>query len=535
MVDEVVARRRSGGVVRILTAALCLALFAAACGDDGESSSADPGENPGGSEPAQGGSATILLYSEQASMDPARFTGSGSSDAQRAFAVYGALVGMNATTGEVDPILAESLTPNDDFTGWTLVLRDGLLFSDGSPFDADAVRVNWERIQDPASRSPGLALATSIASMEAIDARTLQITLKEPNAHFDNGVSRQALNYIASAEAISSGHDLTSEPIGAGPFVMDSWVRDDRMRLSRNANWYDAPRPYLDTLEFRVVSDEDQRADTFLTGGAHVMFTTEAQQIARVTDESDGPSIITSLSMGQVLSFNTTKAPFDDARVRRAVAIGVDREEMAKAAEGESVDFASHFAVEGSPWFVEDAPVPEYDPEEAERLLSEYAADNGGPVRFTVSASPTNRNQQIAKFLQASLNQLDGIEVDVRTGDFPTFVGWALQGDFEMTIWGFPTIDPDPGLYNSIRGGVSTNIQQFANADIDDALDAARATDDHDERLELYSEVHRILAEELPFVPLTNTNHGYIASTAFDGLSVYEDGILRVDQLWRKS
>src|SRR5690606_12293696 len=120
-----------------------------------------------GSEPAQGGSATILLYSEQASMDPARFTGSGSSDAQRAFAVYGALVGMNATTGEVDPILAESLTANDDFTDWTLVLRDGLVFSDGSPFDADAVRVNWERIQDPASRSPGLALATSIASMEA--------------------------------------------------------------------------------------------------------------------------------------------------------------------------------------------------------------------------------------------------------------------------------------------------------------------------------------------------------------------------------
>ena len=520
--------RRRRSLVGIALIAV-LTVIAASCGDDGGSDG-----DPSGAEPVQGGSATILLYSEQASMDPVRFTGSGSSDAQRAFAVYGALVGLDAQSGETEPILAESLEGNDDFSVWTLTLRDGLVFSDDSPLDAEAVRVNWARIKDPASASPAIALGRTIADMKVVDPLTLEITLTVANAHFDNGVSRQALNYIASAKAIAAGHDLATDPIGAGPFVLDSWVRDDRMVLSRNPTWFEAPGPYLDELTFRLVTDEEQRTDTFLTGGADVMFATDARSITRAIDSSDGDSIITRLATGQTLNFNTSRPPFNDARVRRAIAIGVDRAAMADAAEGEGVDVATHFSVADSKWFVEEGAVPEYDPDEAQRLLSEYADETGKPVKFSVSATQTNRNQAIAKFLQTSFSQYDDVEVDIRTGDFPSFIQWALQADYDVTIWGFPTVDPDPGLYNAVRSGLGTNVSRFSNSDVDAALDAARATDDVDARLEQYREIHGILADEMPFVPLTNTTHGFIASGQMTGLAVFEDGILRVDLLARR-
>lgn len=529
--------------VRGLAVAATIGLLAAGCGGDDSATDDDPqpsvassdaaGPTSGAPAPQAGGDATILLYSEQATMDPVRFTGSGSTDAQRAFAVYAALVGADPATGEVQPILAESLQPNADFTVWTLVLRPDLVFSDGSPFDAAAVKANWERIDDPANSSPALALGASIEALDVVDAVTLQITLVAPNAHFDNGVSRQGHNYIASAEAIAAGHDLGSAPIGAGPFVLDSWVRDDRMELSRNPDWFGPAG--LDHLTFRVVTDESQRTDTFLTGDADVMFATDATSIEQAIDGSDGESVITRMATGQTISFNTSRPPFDDVRVRRAVSMGIDRAVMAESVEGAGVEVATHFSVEGTQWFVPEGQIPAYDPDEAQRLLSEYAAETGGPVRFTLSATQTNRNQGIAGFIQTAFDQMDDVEVEIRTGDFPSFVGWALQADYDATIWGYPTVDPDPGLYNAVHSGLGTNVSRYVNPDVDAALDAARSTADVEARLGYYRTVNEHLAADLPFLPVTNTTHAFIASDAITGLQVYEDGVLRVDLLSRAS
>jgi peptide/nickel transport system substrate-binding protein len=529
-------RQRPSWLRTVIVLFVGMSLLAAACGDDDDGASTggstEPVEEAG--EPQVGGAATLLVQTDQASMDPARLTGSGRSDAQRAFAVYGALIAMQAETGEVEPVLAESLTPDDTFGTWTLVLRDGLKFTDGAPFDAEAVKVNWDRIADPATRSPASGLASSIERTEVVDARTLEITLKTPNAQFDNGVARQALNYIASPVAIRSGHDLATQPIGAGPFKMDSWIRDDRMELSRNDGWYDAPRPYLDRLTIRVVTDEEQRTDTFLTGGADVIFATYANSMTRLDAENDGPSVRTRLALGQVLAFNVNKAPFDDERVRRAMVLGVDRQAMAEVSEGEGVDFATHFSIAGSWWADDDALVPEYDPDESQRLFSEYAAETGEPVRIVVSVTQTSANQTVGKFLIAALSQMDDVEIEMRTGDGSSFIQWALQKDFDATLWGFPTIDPDPGLYNAVHSDLATNVAGYSNPEVDQALDAARMTADNSERAGLYQEIQRQLVEDLPFVPLTNTTNMMKASSDLAGVAVYEDGILRSDLLWRK-
>ena len=101
-----------------------------------------------------------------------------------------------------------------------------------------------------------------------MDPLTLEATLTTPNAHFDRAVERQAFNYVPSAEAAAAGHDFTNEPIGAGPFILENWVRDDRMTFSPNPRWQGSDGPYVDTLVVRTVYDEQQRSDTFVLGDA---------------------------------------------------------------------------------------------------------------------------------------------------------------------------------------------------------------------------------------------------------------------------
>ena len=521
---------------KVFGALLVLALIGAACGDDSDDDTSGA-EEPGVTtteaegEPVVGGEATILQWSESASMDPARAVGSSGTDGMRMFSVYGALVAANPDTGEVERVMAETFEPDAAMTTWTLKLHPGITFTDGTPYNADAVRVNWERIKNPASRSPSLGVAGQIASMTAVDATTLEIKLSAPNGQFDRSVSRNALNYIASPQAIAAGTDLSATPIGAGPFTMRQWLRDDRMVLVKNPDYFDAPKPYLDQLTIRVLGNDEQRVDTFKTGGADGFYVTIDDQIESATADGDGTFYGPQVGTATTLMFNVKAPPFDDIRVRRAITLGIDRDALVEIASpgGEG---ASNFTPEDSPFYTPDAELPAYDPEEAQRLLDEVNAERGQTLKVTILGTTNTHNTSITNFMQTSLMQLDGIEVDVQRFDSPTFVPRILQGDFQVTTWGMPWTDPEPLLYSNLRGGLPSNLMRYDSATVNTALDEARATTDQDDRAEAYQRMFEALAEDLPFVPNSHANYGYVLSSDLRGAQVYEDGTIRPDLLW---
>src|SRR5688572_28664707 len=258
---------------RWLALPLALSIVAAACGDDGDASSSNTtgassataaGPTTTTAEvPVAGGISTILLYSEIATLDPVKGTGSGGSDGQRFHALCGGLIAYDPNKNVVEGIQAESLKPKGtDYASWQLKLKPGLKFTDGTAFTVASVKANWERAQDAANACPCRGAAATIKTMTVVDPLTLDITLVTPNASFDKGVERVSLNYIASEKAIADKTDLTSKPVGAGPFVLDQWLRDDRMVMSKNPDWLGGKAPvYLDKLTFRVISDENQRID----------------------------------------------------------------------------------------------------------------------------------------------------------------------------------------------------------------------------------------------------------------------------------
>lgn len=142
-------------------------------------------------KPVQGGEATVLYWAEARTLDPMIQNVTAGSSGQTIFSLYGALVVLDPKTKEPQPILAEKFEPDATATTWTLQLRPGLKFSDGSPYDAAAVKAYWERIQNPESKSTAIGYAKSIVSMQVVDERTLEIKLDAPNALFSTAVSHR--------------------------------------------------------------------------------------------------------------------------------------------------------------------------------------------------------------------------------------------------------------------------------------------------------------------------------------------------------
>ena len=145
---------------------------------------------------------------------------------------------------------------------WTLKLRPNIKFTDGTPFDAAAVKFNWQRLQDPNQRALLAAKANQMQSMDVIDTTTLRITLKEKNAQFPNSVV--LMSFIGSPTAIQQrGNQFAGNPVGAGSFQFKSWVRNSALTLVRNPNYWNAPLPYLDQIVFKPVSEEQRHGQQF--------------------------------------------------------------------------------------------------------------------------------------------------------------------------------------------------------------------------------------------------------------------------------
>lgn len=535
---------------RAVVATLAMSFVAAACGgDDGGGGGAQTNDTTPptlqnvttttvAETPVAGGSATIQLFSEIGTLDPVRGTGSGGSDGQRLHALYGGLMAFDANKPEMNYLQAESFKPvGGDFTKWQLVLRPNMKFTDGSPFDANAVKVNWERAQVPANRCSCAGVAATIASMTVTNPTTLDVTLKTPNAHFDKGVERVTLNYIASAKAIADGTDMTQKPVGAGPFKLDEWIRDNRMVMSKNPDWLGGTKPvYLDKLTFQVQGNEQQRIDTFKTGGSDAFYTSIQGSIDAATkDVKDSYLTKIDVTTGQTFVLNNTKAPFDDVRIRRAIAMAFPRDILAKEILNNSVP-AESMSVPGTPWYSQAQALPKYDPVEAQKLIDAYVAEKGGqPVTFTMLVFQQTLDQDRAKFILTEFNKLKNFKAEIQVNDSPTNIGKVLAGDYQWSSWGFPTLDPEPGLFNTARSGLPTNYSKYSNAEVDKLLDEARATADNAKRYDNYKKVYEQMAKDLPFLPYVVTRNGFVCQPKLRGCTVYEDGILRFDLLWKKA
>jgi peptide/nickel transport system substrate-binding protein len=517
---------RQSRLWRILALLLAFGLIAGACGDDDGDAGVDPddtttttaGDDGPDDEPAgeitPGGTLIVGLEAEQSNWLPGNAT-FGNPGTTAARAVYDSIAARGAD-GQIYPYLAESIEPNDDLSEWTITLRSGITFHDGTELNAELMK----RIFDEYLNIEGSTALGAIADVESVrvdDDLTYTYLLTETVASFpDNLVGQAGWAFSIEACEAAGGRDgdCGEQMTGTGPFKFVSWSRDSELRLERNENYWrtDAdgnPLPYLDQLVFRPIPDEDSRIQSVRSGDVHVGQTLRQSTVRAARELPQTYEAIGNNGGGTI--FNTTTAPVDDVRVRLGLAYAVDQEDLVEVLGGTGITPPqTQFFSPDSPWFstvVEEA-WPKYDPDLAATYLQEYRDDPsrsdgkpaGAPISVVFNCPPDPSLIDLAQAYQSFWQAVE-VEVELVQVEQAQHIQNALAGDFMMNCWrAGGQEDPYTSLGNAFSnpGTNPVNFTRYGSAEIDANLEVLRTSSDFDERYAAVEAIGLELAENVP-------------------------------------
>jgi peptide/nickel transport system substrate-binding protein len=499
------AGRPSPRALLALSALVALSLVAAACGGDSNGNGGGSAEPTG--DPTPGGKVVYALEAETPDgfcLPEATLAISG---IQVARTIYDTLVQPNED-GEYEPYLAESVEPNDTYDEWTITLREGVKFHDGSDLTAEVVKNNLDAYRGAyPSRNPLLFLFVfqNIENVEVADELTVTVTTKTPWPAMPATLFASGRVGIMGQAQLDDESRCATNLIGTGPFKLEQWDKGVAFRATKNTDYWgrDADGnqlPYLDEIEYRPFPDGGTRVQALLAGDVDVIHTSSAEQQAllRQDEEAGAVNLIstdeyTEVSYGMM---NSSKPPFDNIKARRAVAAAIDLETFNQVVNrGELTNATGPFAP-GSVGHVEDTDMPDFDPELAERLVSEYEEETGQKLTFTLHHTPDNEVTAAAQLLQEMVRKV-GIEADLRPVEQAALIETVIGSDWQIASFrNHPGGDPDT-QYVWWHSTMPTNFGKFKDEEIDRLLDEGRQSADQERRAEIYQDVNRRLGEQV--------------------------------------
>jgi peptide/nickel transport system substrate-binding protein len=484
---------------RLVAAGLVAAVVAgvAACGggsgsDEGDGGgsggSGGSGSESGGAlagtggskctEERRGGELTVAVPSFTLGLDPMVALGSAVHGGTETTAIYGTLLRFDPETGEYEGHLAESLEGSEDSTEWTLTLRDGVTFGDGTPVTAEAVRFSVERMKDSTANSGGLA--QEVASMEVVDDRTIVFRLARPWGTFPYVLAEEAGMVVNPAVASSVGADeLNTAPppgAGAGPYVVERFARDEEVVLRAKDDWWGGP-VCIERLRFVSVPGGDATYEAFRSGEVQAAILTDDR--ARADAEADGVEGYGQAGgLGTMLVMNNgrTPSPTEDQRVREAAALALDLDVLNDRVYGGAAEVGSSVMPAGSPVYGGEG--PPHDPSRAAELVEEAKADGwDGEIEILGNDTPVHAETLIT--VEAMLESV-GFEVEVRnvpTAELNRLV--IAEGRYEMALYGPVVLEESTVVdMTQFEAGSPSNRLGYADADMDAAVSLVRSATD---------------------------------------------------------
>lgn len=480
-------------------------------------------------QPKRGGTLTLALEADFPSLDPLRVT--ALVERQVGLAVMDPLFDIDEK-GEVKPMLATGYEVLDGGKTYRITLREGVKFHDGTAFDADAVVFNLERSLDPKNACRCLANIDSIVGVKAIDAKTVEFKLNRPDAVLP-AILSDAAGLMVSPTAVRADEKATAKkPVGTGPFVVKEWQQGHKIILERNPSYWVKDQPYLDRVVILPLANEESRQSGLLSGSIDVI-QSPSPRFVRDAKRNKKLKVLTGAGLGTVfLKMNTRNPPFDDVRVRRAMAFATDRALFTKAIYDNQYPVADSLIGPGMWAHSVVKNFPKYDPAQARKLLAEY----GKPVSFALGISTSPHNALAAQALQEMWKAV-GINAEIKQIEQARFIRDALTHNFQMSLFrwaGRP--DPDLNLYRAFHSKfaneTSSNYTQFTNSRMDELLERGRSTLDRSERQKIYDEASALLADEVPYLFLFYaTFHTVMAAKVHPGPNI-ADGVLRLQTAW---
>jgi peptide/nickel transport system substrate-binding protein len=466
------------------------------------------------------GTLVVAQPADVIGLDPARATDSESIEIGEL--LFEGLVGWEPGTTEIEPRLASSWQVSADGRRWTFHLRPGVRFHDGTLLDAQAVVFSFERTLRPdhpfyraAGSSYWRSLLKDVVRVVAIDSRTVEIDTRGPYAPL---LGELAIFPIVSPIGVARwGDEFARHPVGTGPFEFEEWDRGEQVVVRRFEGYWGAP-PALDRIVFQVVVDARQRLVDLESGSVDLA-------TAILPDEQPfvelHPDLVLHHTPGEdvsYLAFNTTRAPFDDVRVRRALSYAIHKEPIVKLGfQGRAIP--ADGPLPPSLWgYHPPATRYGYDPAAARKLLAEAAADGTLDPKhvYTLYAPSTPRPylpqpERVARFLQAALDEV-GVHTNLVLQPYAQHRAAVEAGAHDLALFGWigDTGDPDNFLYvlfhsDNSNLGDAQNIAFYHDQEVDELLRAAQGTADQATRAGLYATVQDKLAADAPWVPIAHS------------------------------
>ena len=499
-------------------AAVALSLALAACGSSTPSNEANKTTTDvtikASGEPKVGGTVKFGLEAESDGFNPTtnRWAVSGYMIGN---AVFDPLSAYDSA-GKWQPYLAKSFTPSADFKTWTIAMRPGVTFSDGTPVDGAAVAKSLEAARKDAL--VGIALRNmASATVDPANPLNAIVTTVDAWASLPALLSTQVGYIVAPAQLDAEKPASSNQPIGSGPFIQKEWIPDSYWVGTKNANYWRSDEkgnklPYLDSVEFRPIVDPQTRTSALIGGDINMMQTTDWASIAKLQSEAEAGNLQFVADRGETeenfIMLNTSKAPLNDVRVRVGLAYCTDRDQVLVVSESPADRAAdSQFAAD-SPYYV-NTNFPNNDVAKGTELINAYKAENPGPLTFSLGTTPVPGNTAVTALIAQQWSRC-GVEVQQKTTEQSKFVLDAATGQFDANYWRqFAAPDPD-GDYQwwigaNAVGPLTLNFARLNDPQVDAALNKARATQDETVRKQAYADLQKRQTELVPYIWLAHT------------------------------
>lgn len=429
---------------------------------------------------------------------------------------------------ELAPWLATDWHVSDDGLVYTFSIRQGVRFHNGREMTAEDVKKSLERIMDPDVGAIAAAQLQVVESIETPDPYTVVIRLSEPLASTLYTLARIETAIVPMEEVERQGGELL-EPVGTGPFRFVRHQKDRVLELARWEHYWQPGLPYLDRVEFIPVPDEDVRLVNLQTGEMHVIQSVPAQMVdslAMYPDIEVMPIVSTNWPH---LAMNTKRPPFDDVRVRQAVQLVVDQQELLDlVAWGYGTVSAS--PLPPTSYFHKDVKGWEVDVERAKQLLAEAGYPNGFDATIRVIRGINARRAEV---VQAQLAQI-GIRARIQQDEQPTWFSEVFFGrDYDMALVAHVSkIDPDLSFYDILHSTGTKNYTQYHNPELDRLLDEGRRVSDPEQRKAIYDQVQEIIVGESGYVVVYLEQLLFGKQKAVKDFDVLTTGDIRFWRTW---
>lgn len=523
-------RRLKRWQAALFAVAAVLTVTLSNCATQTTTPNAETSGSPSGSPAASTSALVFGTPGDPASLEPGNIEDGNSLYVQQQ--IYDRLIDYKPGTTQLEPALATEWSASEDGRTWTFKLREGVKFHDGTPFNAEAVRVNFNRWWDPKDplgfRDAGKTYAvweglfggfkgneaSLLQDIKVVDDNTIQFVLREPFAAFPAAIG-SAYFGIASPDAIKkAGKDYGiagAQAAGTGPYKFVEWRNGDRITLEKNPDYWKSGLPKTDQLVMRVIKEPAARLAELRAGSIDFTIDIAPDQLNELQSDSNLKEVRRPPFNVGYLALNPAYEPFSKKEVRQAVAMAINRKSIVDSFWSGLASSDAHFTPPSLKEY-QDGNLPnyEYNPEKAKKMLADAGYPNGFPLELwymPVSRPYYPTPKPIAEAFAADLGAI-GIQVKLNTKDWAAYLNDRFKApgyQAYMMGWTGDYGDPDNFLYYHFGPGGTKDIGNWKNQQVFKLLEDARKETDNGKRAQQYAQVEKIIFDETVRVPVVHS------------------------------